>query len=344
MQILILGGTSFVGRAIAVEAVARGHVVMLLNRGTKPAPAGTTSVIGDRLAPDGGLSGLGERTFDAVVDTWSAEPSIVTRAVEGLAGRVGRYIYISSLSVYSPKNEDQREKLNNESTPLFDISSSDATKLEFEYPYNKRAAEVAVEKGFPAEKVLIVRPGVILGPHEAAIIERGRLTWWLTRLRRGGRTLAPGPSEMGIQFVDARDLAAFVVQGIECETSGAFNLIGEAGVVTMGSFLEAGREVTGERAELIWKTPGEIREAGISGWTELPVWIDPESEGYNSVYWWDCVKARAAGLRCRGLGETVKDTWEWMENGELKPVPAPDGYEGRLLGLSPEKEKKALGD
>ncbi|KAK0654769.1 reductase [Cercophora newfieldiana] len=329
LNILILGGTSFLGPHLITALLSSNHTITLLNRGTKPAPPGTTQLIGDRLSPDGGLSAItsSNLTFDAVIDTWSGAPSAVTHAVDTLGSRTKYYVYVSSLSVYdfTPKPGDT---LPDEDTPLYDVTKPDADKLE--YQYNKRSSEITVEKlQSPECGVIIVRPGVILGPREAPIIERGRLTWWLDRLSRGGRTVAPGPRELGLQIVDARDLAGFVVQGLEKGLQGVFNLIG--------------REVTGGGAELVWKTAREIEEAGVGAWVELPLWLDGESEEYGAVYRWDDKRAREAGLRCRDIGETVRDTWEWMKNGESKPEHAPEGYKGTLLGLSKEKEVKLLG-
>jgi len=360
MNILILGGTSFVGRHLALTAVSRSHRVTLLNRGTHPAPEGTTSFVGDRLSPDGGLSALDGLNFDVVIDTWAEDPRAVVRAVERLRGRVGRYVYISTLSVYdlrsastttpttgvtSPTNTTGtettgREETNlwNESAPLFDVTAPGAS--DSAYSYNKRSAEIAIESQSYA-KVLLVRPGVILGPHEALYIERGRLPWWLARLSRGGKTAAPAPGEMGIQFVDARDLATFTLDAIEDELEGAFNIISDIEKVTMGQVLEAGKKVTGDKAELVWVSPERIAEVGVKPWTELPLWLPVDGNSYATVYRWDTAKAKAAGLECRPAEATVEDTWEWMQNGDLKPVEAPEGTKG-LLGLDGEKEAKLL--
>ncbi|KAK0624445.1 reductase [Immersiella caudata] len=340
MHILILGGTSFVGRHIAITAVTRSHKVTLLNRGTHPAPEGTTSLVGDRLDALHGLDALEGLTFDAVLDTWSGDPAAVVRSATALQSRTEHYAYISSLSVYEvdPSAGGEGGALWDESAPLFDVTAPDARKSE--YQFDKRSAEIAIEgQGFP--KALLIRPGVILGPHEAAFIERGRLTWWLSRLSRGGRTPAPGPDTMGLQFVDARDLAEFVVRGFEKGLTGVYNTVSEVDRVTMGDVLVNGNEVTGNRAELVWKTPREILDAGVQPWSELPLWLDPESPSYLTVYQWDVTKAEAGGLKCRSAKETIQDTWAWMEEGELKPVPAPEGTKG-LLGLPLEKEIKLL--
>lgn len=344
MDILILGGTSFVGRHLATTAVSRSHKVTLLNRGTHPAPHGTTSFVGDRLAPDGGLSALDGLSFDVVIDTWAGDPRAVVRAVERLRGRVGKYVYISTLSVYDLRSTATEpvssQQLWDETAPLFDVNTPDASK--YEYQFNKRSAEVVVESQEYA-KILLVRPGVILGPHEARFIERGRLTWWLDRLSRGGSTVAPGPKDMGLQFADARDLANFVIRGIQENLEGAFNIISDSGAITISHVLEIGRRVTSNRAELVWVSPGKILAEGVQPWTELPLWLPVDSDSYATVYRWDTAKAKGAGLECRSVEATLGDTWAWMQNGDLKPVEAPQGTKG-LLGLDREKEAKLLAE
>jgi 2'-hydroxyisoflavone reductase len=340
MHILVLGGTAFVGRAIAVEAVSRDHEVTLLNRGTKSAPAGTKTLVGDRLAPDG-LSVLRNLSFDAVIDTWAEDPVAVTRAVEALRGRIGHCTYISTANVYDGAAIRTSGKLNDETTELFDVDAVDAHKSV--YQFNKRSGEIEVEKGTQEMHIpaFLPRPGVILGPYEASIIERGRLTWWSDRLHRGGPTVAPGPKELPIQFVDVRDLADFVIDGVEKGLGGGYNIVNGHGIATIGNVLATASHVTGDLAKLVWKTPKEILDAGIVPFSEMPLWQDPESRDYAAVFRLDTEKALMAGLKCRPFGETAQDTWTWMK-GEQGPEPAPVGYKGRLLGLSPEKEAKLL--
>jgi len=340
MHILILGGTSFVGRAIAVDAVSRKHEVTLFNRGTKSAPEGTKSLIGDRLSPEG-LAALHNLTFDAVVDTWSADSTAVIRALEELASRIKHYTFISSANVYERTAIQTGDILNDENTSLFDIDAPEAQKSA--YQFNKRSAEAAVEThmGIKHNPALILRPGIILGPHEADVIERGRLTWWLDRLQRGGRTLGPGPKRCALQFIDVRDLAKFVIGAIEKRTGGAYNILNRPGSVTTEYLLETGNKITGQRASFEWKTPQEILEAGIKPFSEIPLWVDPESREYAMLYRWDTTKAFSAGLECRAPAETIYDTWTWMQDSGL--AAAPDGYKLPLLGLSSEKEAKLLG-
>lgn len=247
-------------------------------------------------------------------------------------------MYISTISVYSNEGCISNDKLNDESNPLYDVTQPGAAKSA--YQFNKRSAEIAIEESGLA--YLSMRSGIILGPHEATIIELGRLTWWLTRLQKAGKVLAPGPREMGMQLVDVRDLANFTLDAIEKKLEGAYNIVDEVGKVTIGDFLDTGNRVVGNGAELVWKGPEELKE--VKAFNELPLWVDWEEPMYKVVYRTDTRKAREAGLKCRGLEECVGDTWSWMTEGELRPVPAPGDYKGFKLGIDSDKEKRLLGE
>ena len=190
MELLILGGTGFVGRAVLDQARTRGHRITVLNRGNRPPPPGTTALTGDRSTPDG-LTALTGGTWDAVVDTWSARPTAVRDAARALDGHAGHYTYISSRSVYTGEGPRPRT----EDTPVVDADpdSTDDT----DYARAKRGAELAAEQNFTGP-VLHARAGLILGPHE----DIGRLPWWLNRLARGVPTLAPGPRDLSLQYCD----------------------------------------------------------------------------------------------------------------------------------------------
>jgi 2'-hydroxyisoflavone reductase len=318
MRILILGGSGFVGRALALEAVAAGHRVTVFNRGHRDPVPGTTLLVGDRLA-DGGLAALGTGTWDAVVDTWSAEASAVGTTAALLAGRAGHLTYVSSRSVYRwlatlPLTED---------TPLADRDDPG-------YAGDKLRGELATEAfGGP---VLLARAGLILGPFE----DVGRLPWWLHRLHRGGPTLAPGPRDLPLQYVDARDLARFILDNTG--VAGAFNVVSESGHATMGSLLDAANQVTGGHAELRWTDPERITAAGVEPWTDLPIWFPP-GEIHDFMHRADVSKALAAGLRCRPVAETVADTWAWLS---ALPGDAPQRTDRPAVGLDPEVEAKLL--
>lgn len=328
MRILILGGTSFVGRTLAVEAVSRNHEVTLLNRGSTPPPAGTTSLHGDRRSPDG-LAALGGLFFDAVIDTWSGEPLVAIRALDELINRTRHYTFISSASVYDPAAIRLDGDLHCEKQTLLDIEAPTASKSI--YPFYKRTVEVAVERKTADTPRLVVRPGIILGPHEATTAERGRLTWWLDRIGRGEIPFAPGPQDMSLQFIDVRDLARFVTNAAEDQLQGAYNVANKAGEVTMGHLLNKICHVTGNDTELEWKSPQEVLDSGMRPFSDLPLWLHPDSREYAFLYRLDTLKAQKAGLACRPFEETVQDTWDWMQldqredslgQGQSRPIPS----------------------
>ncbi|MET9483572.1 NAD-dependent epimerase/dehydratase family protein [Streptomyces sp. NPDC006638] len=326
MRLLLLGGTEFVGRAVAEAAVERGWEVTAFHRGRHEAPAGVTSLLGDRTAPDG-LAALAGGAWDAVVDTWSAAPSVVGEAATALKGRVERYVYVSSRSVYAYPTPAGLT----EDGPLVEGASADAGQTA--YPQDKLGGELAAEAAF-GDRALLIRPGLILGPGENI----GRLPWWLGRIARGGPVLAPGPRDNPLQYIDARDLAAWTMGAVEQGLGGPYNLVSPPGHTTMGELLDACVRVTGSDAELRWTDPEPILAAGVEPWTDLPVWLPP-GEPHDTLHRGDVTKALATGLRCRPVEETVRDTWTWLRSLD---GPAPQRPDRPPVGLSPEVEAKLL--
>jgi nucleoside-diphosphate-sugar epimerase len=327
MRLLILGGTEFVGRAVTEAALARGWEVTVFHRGRHEPPEGVAILHGDRGAEDG-LSALATGEWDVVVDTWSGAPSAVRDAARLLADRAGRYVYVSSRSVYAYPTPAGLS----EDGPLADGSPDDGGEVE--YPQLKRGGELAALDAF-GERALLARAGLIIGPYENI----GRLPWWLTRIARGGPVLAPGPRDLPLQYIDVRDLAAWILDAAERGLGGPYNLVSPPGHTTMGELLEACVRVTGSDAELRWTDPEPILAAGVEPWTELPIWLPP-GELYESLHQGDVSKASAAGLRCRPAGETVADTWAWLR--ELGGQ-APQRSDRPVAGLDPEVEAKLLG-
>ncbi|MFD3520207.1 NAD-dependent epimerase/dehydratase family protein [Streptomyces sp. NPDC058653] len=334
MRLLILGGTEFVGRAVAEAALARKWEVTVFHRGRHEAPAGARVLRGDRTAPDGlaaltaSRNGAGAAPdWDVVVDTWSGAPSVVLDSARLLAGRAGRYAYVSSRSVYAyPTPAGLTEE-----GPLVEGASAGAGPLD--YARDKRGGELAAEAAF-GDRALLLRAGLILGPWENV----GRLPWWLGRTARGGPVLAPGPHDNPLQYIDVRDLAEWTLDAAERGLGGPYNLVSPPGHTTMGALLDACVAVTGSDAELRWTDPDTILAAGVQPWTELPIWL-PRGELHEMMHRGDVSKAVAAGLRCRPAQETVADTWAWLRSigGE-----APRRPDRPAVGLAPEVEAALL--
>ena len=325
MKVLVLGGTHFVGHAIVQEALARSWTITTLTRGQSPPAAGVESLLGDRTRPDG-LDALRGREWDVVVDTWSGAPRVVRDSAAMLAGAAGAYLYVSSRSVYSWPIVIGAD----EGAPVVDAEpDADAT----DYAADKRGAELAVDAAF-GERRIHARAGLILGPHE----DVGRLPWWLLRMHRGGRVLAPGSPGQPLQLIDARDLAQWLLAAWQAGHRGVFNAVSRTRHATMGSLLEACRGVTGSRAELVWVPADEILEAGIEPWTEPPIWMAPGTDG-DALHHANVERAYAASLRPRPIQDTVADTWAWLQDRGLQP---PQREDRPPVGLAPEREEAVL--
>ena len=327
MRILMLGGGAFVGRAITEAATSAGHDVTTFTRSTLPpgAAAGRVeAVFGDRTEP-GAFDFALDRRWDAVFDTWSGSPRVVQQSVEVLRQHASYYSYVSSCSVYRgdplPLGLDE-DCQTVEADPSADLSN---------YSADKRGAELAVVEGFGSEASFLARPGLILGPYE----KPGRLPWWLNRIAQGGEVLAPGPCDLALQYIDARDLAAWLVGCAEQSTVGVFNSISPSGYTNMLEVLEACRLTTNSDAKFTWVPPEFILQQGIQPWSEMPIWVDPESQGIHSF---DTSRAARAGLTCRPIIETVADTWAWLQHGGQTQIPV--GISAP--GISAEKEQATL--
>jgi nucleoside-diphosphate-sugar epimerase len=193
-----------------------------------------------------------------------------------------------------------------------------------DYSVLKAACERALEAELPG-RVVQVRPGIIVGPHENI----GRLPYWLRRLARGGRVVAPGPPEATLQLVDVRDLATLLLDA----PPGAYNAVTPPGALSFGELLETCREVTGGAAELVWTDPDRVLAVVDESWVELPLWPPPSLPGAYAL-------GASDALRTRPLRETVADTWVWLSgpDGELSDWRS----ELRAPGLSEERERELL--
>lgn len=337
MKLLVIGGTWFLGRAVVEEALWRGWEVTTFNRGVSgSSPQGVTAVHGDRTDRTslGHLAGLGP--WDAVVDTSASEmpPRVVLDGTRLLQGVVGRYVYISTVSVYQGwPDEDLTEHspalpCPADAGPDHGAMPPGADGPNTHYGTQKAGGENAVLEVF-TDRAVLLRPSVILGPGEYV----GRLPWWLRRTAAGGRILAPGDPMRSIQPVDVRDVATFAVDQAVAPTGGIYNVTAPVGRETMGGFLTSCLEVTGGNGELVWTPDDVLIEHGVKQWTELPLW-----RTHAGVWRIDSSGAYAAGLSCRPLAATVADTWAWLQR-DGRPVEHPRWAEH---GIAPEREARIL--
>jgi 2'-hydroxyisoflavone reductase len=327
MRVLVLGGTHFVGRAIATAAVARGAEVTLLNRGrTGPAVDGVARLVADRTDRRSLAAVLGDQEWDVVLDTWMGAPRVVRDGCAVLAGRVRHYRYVSSWVVYRQPVAPGAD----ENSPV--IAGDPGDEADGFYPTAKRGCELAVLEAF-GDRALIARCGPTLGPYE----DVGSFTWWLRRIHRGGPVLAPGNPADPLQYVDVRDLANWLVAPAEPGVGGAFNAVCPRGRCTMGELLTTMCRVTGSTAELRWVADDELAAAGVRPFLDVPLWLPGSMRGgLNDV---DASAALRAGLdTSRPLADALADTWDWLRR-EGEPTWSTGG--GRR-GLTAEREAEIL--
>jgi 2'-hydroxyisoflavone reductase len=330
MRLLVLGGTRFLGRAIVDEACSRGYDVTTFSRGLSGhRRPGAEALTGDRTNP-GDLRQLTRRDWDAVIDTSVLAPAHVTASARALAGRAGHYTYVSTFSVYA---RYPREPATEES-PILDCPADAAGTVDsLGYGPLKAGSERAVSAAFP-DRCLLVRPGPIVGPHENVRWS----AWWLARLARGGTVLAPGGPGRPVRMTDVRDLAAWVVDNTRRGLPATVNVPGPEGT-TFGALLAECARLAGAdggaRAQLRWAGDGDLLAAGVSPWTELPMWA-PDIPEFAHIWAVPGDRAIRTGMRYRPLSDTVHDTWLWLKHG-----PAPG--DGMLdVGLDPDKERAVL--
>jgi len=304
-KILILGGTGYLGPATVEAAKARGHELTLFNRGkTRPGLfPGTETLFGDRDPKVGeGLNSLRNRKWDAVIDNSGQFPRIVGASAQLLAPNVKQYIYISSISAYADNSvEGQDEKAK-----VATMADNTVEKITNEtYGPLKALCEKAAQEAFPG-RTAVVRPGYIVGPDDPS----GRFTYWPVRVDRGGEVMVPGAPTDPIQFVDVRDLGAWLITLVENGTMGVFNATGPKDRLAWGDVIKACERATTTEHTLTWvPTEWVVKHARYG----FPIWApyEGESKGFHR---WSIDAAVKAGLKFRPYGQTVSDTLRWYKS------------------------------
>jgi 2'-hydroxyisoflavone reductase len=324
MNILVLGGTAFLGPDIVEPLLERGHAVSIFNRGkTNPGlfPK-AEKLVGDRNSD---LKSLEGRSWDVVIDVPATHPKWVRRTCELLSKTCKSYLFVSTISVY-----------NDFANPIDEQSPTFAPEPDIEdmkqvnnmtYGPMKRRCEELVMEFFPKTGT-IVRPGLIVGPDDPT----DRFTYWPARIDRGGDVLAPMPADQPVQFVDSRDLGRFIVSLVEDGHSGTFNATGPAAPMSMVGLLHGCRAATSADVRFTWVDEAFLLEQGVGPFMEMPLWVPGDDmKNFMTV---DCSKARSVGLNFRPLAETARDTMAWV-----RTLPADRKW---TAGLAAEREQAVL--
>ena len=326
MRILVLGGTAWLGGNVVREALAAGHEVTCLARGSSPVPAGAELVRADRDLPDA-YDAVAGRTWDGVIDV-ARQPRHVRGALRALAGSTGRWVFVSTGNVYAAHDRVG----DDESAELLDPLAGDMDTME-EYGAAKVACEQAL-RDVLQDRAVIARAGLIGGPGD----DSGRSTYWPWRFAHpsspSGAVLVPD-SRLATALIDVRDVARWLVEAAcAVHEPGAYDAI--ANRCTLAEHLAVARTVAGHTGELVAVPDAWLAEHGVNEWAgprSLPLWLhDPAWQGFGGR----SGERIAAGLRARPLAETLADALAWEES---RGSHGPHG-----AGLTDEEERALLAE
>jgi 2'-hydroxyisoflavone reductase len=316
MRILVIGGSSFVGRHLVQSAIDRGHDVTLFNRGQTDPDAFPTAehLTGDRNSD---LSALAGRSWDATVDVCAYVPKQVRTLLDTLGAGAGHYTFVSTVSVYGEVDVDSGF---GEDASLLEPAWDDELTMD-KYGELKVACE-QVARELAGDRLLVIRPGYVIGPHDPT----HRFTYWVERVAEGRSPMAGPDAAQPLQGVDGRDLAAFTLDQVEKGSVDAFHVTAPEPAASFAEWLQTIADAEGVALpEMRW----------IGAHDELPLSAPPD--------WWPKMraglsKARGAGFTWRPAADTVRDTLEWVRRaraeGSYHPRPG--------VGLSPDEEAALL--
>ncbi|MFK9090854.1 SDR family oxidoreductase [Bacillus salipaludis] len=313
MKVLILGGTRFLGRALAEEALGRGHEITLFNRGTnKETFPEVEQLIGNR---DHDVSLLKNRKWDVLIDTCGFAPHHIKKIADVVRDNIEHYTFISSISVYkdwTPINITEDYHL--QSMPedkLKDVEAGKISPYEY-YGALKVLCEAEAEKYWPS-RVLQIRAGQLVGPFDYT----DRLPYWVQRVAQGGKVLVPGRSDRPVQLIDVRDIATWVFNMAENRKAGTFNVTGPKHHLTIEELLNTCKDVINSNAEFVWVKEKFLLKHKVQPWTEMPLWIpetfplEEETEPWKGAFSFNIEKAVNTGLSFRPLEDTVYNVYQW---------------------------------
>lgn len=323
LDILVLGGTGFIGPHMVREALRRSHNVTLFNRGrtNNDLFPDLETITGDR---DGGLDGLKGRRWDAVVDNSGYVPRHVQDSARLLAPNCDRYLYISTIAVY-----DDIASATDETSALATMSDETIEEITREtYGPLKALCEKRAAAEVPGDRLTILRPTYICGPGD----HTDRFSWWPIRTRRGGEMLWPGTPQDVLQIVDVRDLANFTIDCLDRDIAGTFNMVNPPGAYTMGRLLADCEAVTAIDVGETWVAADFLAAKGLQpGSRELPIW-----QGSDGAFGLSTDRALAAGMSHRPERETIRDLMAWWDTLPEERRVAPK------TGPGPEQEAEVL--
>lgn len=313
LNILILGGTSFIGPHQIAYALKRGHSVTTFTRGkTQPVIyqdlfKDVAQLFGDR---ESDLSALENKTWDAVIDNSGQRTKWTERSANLLRDSVDLYLYTSSTGVYYPylgeNIKENTELLLKEPEGIED----EEMKIEYWYGVMKATSEMEAQKAFGEDRTIIVRPTYMIGPADKS----NRFIHWPVRLARGGEVLVPGKKNDPVQYIDVRDVAEWMIRLIEQKKGGTYNAVGPRRTQNTYAFVKEAAKAFEVNSDFVYIDDYEFLKKNRV--PDLVPWIMPAGNNYGSARI-DNEKGIKAGLKFRKLPKTVKDTYDWWYSDSL---------------------------
>jgi 2'-hydroxyisoflavone reductase len=328
-QILILGGTRFLGPAIVEAAIAQGHTVTLFNRGvTNPSLFPHLEQLrGFRSADpqNEDLTALTHRHFDVVMDVWPNDPALAASAASFLRDRAQHYVYVSSVGAYDAR---ELEKPGLEETAPLEPWNGSARN----YSRGKAESERRLH-AICGDRITVIRPGPIKGTRDTT----PDLLTWLMRARSGGSHIGPGSGDDSVEWVDVKDVARFLMLAVDRALYGTFNLASAPN--SFRYFLDACNKALRSDAKFEWIPQAFLQAHGLetdfalkTSAGNFPHWRPAASQ--PGLYQISSAKAFRAGWQTRAFEETVLDTLSFFLS-QQETLEWED-Y------LSPEKEQEVL--
>ncbi len=284
---------------MVTATLEKNHQLTLFHRGNRNPYPHLENIIGNRETD---LEKLAGRTWDAVIDTSAYVPRVAKISAQALADKVGRYCFISTISVY----QELTKQNHDENTAVATLETQTEEITGATYGALKALSENEINLEYK-QNALILRPGLIVGANDPS----DRFTYWVDRIAKGGTVLAPAEPTNTVQFIDALSLARFTIQALEQNLSGTYNLNGQP--MPMQTVLETIRDVTGSNTTFKWASETFLEQQKVNPWmgeNSLPLWI-PELEGSTSIE-----KALQAGLEFRSLETTIREVLQWSATRE----------------------------
>jgi len=329
LNILVLGGTGFIGPHIVQYMMDRGHTVTLFNRGRSNTDLfpDLENLIGDR---NDDLEALRGRTWDVCFDNNASRIPWVELSTEVLRDSVDRYFYVSSRSAYADTSAVPMTAAHPTHTYETAGASHDDDRMSLPYGLQKALCERQVMEVF-GDRHCIVRPGLIIGPGD----ETDRFTYWPVRIHRGGEVLAPSDGTDPIQIIDVRDLSEWMVRLAENGTTGIYNGVGPRTPRPIAELLYGIRAVTTAETTFTWVPYEFLAEHEVRPYREMPVWMPP-LPGREGFARFDLTPEVESGLTFRPLADTAMATLEYHFSR------SPERQAEIGPGLSPEREAEIL--